>query len=139
MKRVITQETRELRKLDFGMKCMQIQNRPDGNDFGHFHYSIEVTRGNSSHHTHYSCGSAWQDNQGKPIPPQLSDVIYSLFSDSADCYDDFEEFCDSYGYDNDSIKAMSVYNAVVAQNKLLEKSGLFDGIREKIAEILEEY
>jgi hypothetical protein len=48
----------------------------------------------------------------KPLPPPpLLDVLYSLVMDSdADDYT-FEEWCDSYGYDTDSRKAESTYNA----------------------------
>lgn len=50
----------------------------------------------------------------KITPPAILDVIYCLYRDSqvALC-NDFNEFCDEYGYDNDSIKALKTYEACI--------------------------
>lgn len=46
-------------------------------------------------------------------PPELKDVLYAIFSDTHAWYDndDFDGFCDSFGYSNDSIKASGIYKA----------------------------
>lgn len=49
---------------------------------------------------------------GKPVTPDLCDVVYSLCIDS-DAIDhcDFEEWASSFGYDSDSRKAEQTYKA----------------------------
>lgn len=45
----------------------------------------------------------------KPISPRAADVLYCILSDAeaVDC--SFSDWCDMFGYDPDSIKAMNTY------------------------------
>jgi hypothetical protein len=45
----------------------------------------------------------------KPKPLNIDDVLYSLILDSQAGTETFDDFCDSYGYNNDSIKANEIY------------------------------
>lgn len=48
----------------------------------------------------------------KPLRPTYADVFYVWLSDSR-CVSDgqsFEEFCDEFGYDSDSRRALACYN-----------------------------
>lgn len=47
--------------------------------------------------------------RGDPIPPALADVLYSLLSDADAGSRTFNEFCDDYGYDADSRRALDTY------------------------------
>lgn len=55
----------------------------------------------------------WEDSYLKPVKPHLADILYSLFSE-ADALDmNFKEWCDNFGYDDDSIKALNIYNQCI--------------------------
>jgi hypothetical protein len=66
---------------------------------------FEVEQGKTARGDHVIMG-------GRPILPNTADVIYSLVSDSdALNYRDFEEWAQSFGYNTDSRKAESIYQA----------------------------
>lgn len=46
-----------------------------------------------------------------PTPPKLLDVLHSLILDSEASDYSFGEWCTNFGYDTDSIKALSTYRA----------------------------
>lgn len=52
-------------------------------------------------------------HQNTPLkPPKLTDIIYSLMVDSSVLDSSgFEDWCDDFGYDSDSIKAKGIYDA----------------------------
>lgn len=45
----------------------------------------------------------------KPVKPKIADVLYSLFMDAYAADYNFDEWCESGGYSNDSIKALNIY------------------------------
>lgn len=45
----------------------------------------------------------------KPVKPKVADVLYSLFNDAQASDLNFHDWCDEYGYSDDSIKAMNTY------------------------------
>ena len=45
----------------------------------------------------------------KPKFPQIADVLHALFMDADAADYNFIEWCDNYGYSNDSIKALNTY------------------------------
>jgi len=47
----------------------------------------------------------------KPKPLNIDDILYSLFLDSQAGAESFDDFCDNFGYNNDSIKANDIYKA----------------------------
>lgn len=50
---------------------------------------------------------AW--GQRKPKKPSVADVLYALFMDASASDYNFSDWCDEYGYSDDSIKALNVY------------------------------
>ena len=59
----------------------------------------------------YKTGLGHRKNN-KPQNPDVADVVYSIVSDWDAGSMPFEEFCDNFGYDNDSIKALNTYLAM---------------------------
>lgn len=45
----------------------------------------------------------------KPTPPSAADVLDCLLSDASYASEPFEDWCDSFGYDSDSRKALEIY------------------------------
>jgi len=139
MKKSKTEESKKLRGIGFSMTAVPISSRPDNCEMDGYHYSITLSRGEGSVHCFYTCGDGWieyEHGRNVPIPPQLSDVVYSLFD--SDVPDDFEDFCDDFGYDSDSRKAKKTWKACRKMAKMIEQSGIFVD-RETIQEIMQGY
>lgn len=45
----------------------------------------------------------------RPVKPKVIDVLHALFTDAEAADYNFDDWCASYGYSNDSIKAMNTY------------------------------
>ena len=55
----------------------------------------------------------------KATPPTLGEVCYSLFLDAYD--GDFEDWCEEYGYSDDSIRAKAMYEECCRTRYALQK------------------
>lgn len=73
-----------------------------------------------------------------PFPPFAASVLYSLVTDSSANNMSFNNWCAEYGYDTDSIKALTTYNACCENAKRMRKIFTRDQI-EKISELLQDY
>jgi hypothetical protein len=62
--------------------------------------------------------------QRKPQAPKIEDVLYSLILDSSALDTSFEYWCDDFGYDTDSIKALNIYQVCCENAKKIKR--LFD-------------
>jgi len=58
---------------------------------------------------------------GVPTPPKLSDVIFSLLMDCQDARETFEDFCSSFGYDEDSRRAHKIWGTCKVNGEKLQK------------------
>ena len=56
------------------------------------------------------------------VSPTLPDVLYSLLMDSSAVDETFSDWCSSYGYSDDSIKALETYQACVKEGQALTKA-----------------
>ena len=56
------------------------------------------------------------------VSPTLPDVLYSLLMDSSAADETFADWCDNYGYSDDSIKALETYQACVKEGQALAKA-----------------
>jgi hypothetical protein len=73
-------------------------------------WRVSITTERGQWQTFYHTGSGLRkDNQ--PVRPTVADVMYSLMSDSNAEEHTFSDWCDCYGYDNDSIAALNIYKA----------------------------
>jgi hypothetical protein len=88
--------------VDRGIRIEKDMHRP----WEHHAYTVKVTRGAESFETAYKQGLAHEDG------PSLVAVLACLMSDaSAGELGSFEDFCGEFGYDTDSRRAESAYNA----------------------------
>lgn len=70
--------------------------------------------------------------------PTAASVLYCLLLDADAINESFFEWCDSFGYDNDSMKAHSIYLA--CQGIARKLNNVFSStIREQLQEILQDY
>ena len=87
--------------------------------------------------TDFYMGSGLVDKMGKPKKPTKEDVLYSMIMDDVSDLD-FNDFCNEFGYNNDSIKALRVYEACKRETKAYYN--MFDSEeREVLRELLEDY
>lgn len=64
---------------------------------------------------------AWEKTALKPKAPTAADVLRSLILDASAIDESFSDWCDNFGYDSDSIKALNTYNACCEIGKKLRK------------------
>ena len=57
--------------------------------------------------TDYFMGSGLVDEMGRPKKPTKKDILYSMIMDDINDMN-FNGFCDNFGYDKDSIKALKI-------------------------------
>lgn len=60
--------------------------------------------------TSYYTGLGHRDKWGKPRQPDIKGIISALLLDSEANDYSFMDWCDNFGYNSDSIKAMNTYN-----------------------------
>ena len=87
--------------------------------------------------TDYFMGSGLVDEMGRPKKPTKKDILYSMIMDDINDMN-FNGFCDNFGYDKDSIKALKIYKAYQKQTKAYYN--MFDNEeREVLQELLQNY
>lgn len=57
----------------------------------------------------------------RPKKPAIADVLYSLFNDASAADYNFSDWCDTFGYSDDSIKALNTYKACLEIATALRK------------------
>ena len=58
----------------------------------------------------------------KPVKPSIVDVLRCLFEDASSASNfNFNDWCDEYGYSNDSIKALNIYKSCLDTASALRK------------------
>ena len=68
----------------------------------------------------------------KVKPPKMDDNLYSLLVDADAINYSFNDWCDTFGYDTDSIKAQNIYNDCQKNGKKIASFiGNLDEAREK--------
>lgn len=94
-------------------------------------YNCKITFKNKTYTFNFWMGSAHTK------APSKKDVLYSFIMDDVS-YMDFNEFCLTFGYDDDSIKALKTFKACQTQTDNFYR--LFDEEeREMLRELLEDY
>ena len=101
--------------------------RKDGFSCGGYDYKVTIQRNGKSWTFDFSDS---ENNKQKNIMPTAYDVLACLQKYEVGT---FEDFCADYDYDNDSIKSMKVYKAVVKEYKQVVK--MFSNVMDDLQEI----
>lgn len=64
-------------------------------------------------------GNKWVT--AEPVKPTVADVMHSLFMDASAADYNFSDWCDEYGYSDDSIKSLNMYKACLETATALRK------------------
>ena len=75
---------------------------------------------------------------GKPEKPKAASVLHSLLMDTYAIDSSFEDWCNDYGYDTDSIKALKTYKACRSIGERMVRVFSTDTI-DAMREILQDY
>ena len=87
--------------------------------------------------TDFYMGSGLVDEMGKPKKPTKEDILSAMIMSDVSGLD-FNDFCNEFSYNNDSIKALKVYEACKRETKAYYN--MFDSEeREVLRELLEDY
>ena len=57
----------------------------------------------------YFTGLGHRDKSAKPQTPPIAGLLYSLILDGSACHESFASWCDNFGLDTDSRKALKIY------------------------------
>ena len=101
-------------------------SRLDGFTCGGYDYHVTINRNGRMWRFDFSDS---KNNKERNIEPTAYDVLACLQK-----YDvgTFKDFCDDFGYDNDSIKALKTYKAVVSEyNHVIN---MFSDVMDKLEE-----
>ena len=74
----------------------------------------------------------------KPSTPEICSIIHSLSIDSQAMNESFINWCDNFGYDNDSLKALNTYNKC-CDNAKKYYSVLDSNTRAALETVLQDY
>lgn len=131
----------------------------DGEKWEHFLWTVTVRTPRHSFSLPYKCGLAhveknpawknpylrhtpaaaqWDAQNSKPKAPSANDVMHSLVLDADALQTSFEYWCEEYGYDSDSIRALNTYRACCDIGKDMQKAFTRDEIN-TIREHLQDY
>lgn len=100
-------------------------------------WQVKLVYFNKIYVTDFYMGSGLVDEMGKPKKPTKEDILSAMITDDVSDLD-FDDFCNEFGYNNDSIKALKVYEACKRETKAYYN--MFDSEeREVLRELLEDY
>jgi hypothetical protein len=74
----------------------------------------------------------------KPKKPKIADVLHSLIMDASAADENFDDWCDSYGYSSDSIKSLNMYKLCLETARALRKH-FSSSTMVNIRELLQDY
>ena len=87
--------------------------------------------------TDFYMGSGIVDEMGKPKRPTKEDILFAMIMDDVSNMN-FSDFCDNFGYNEDSIKALKTYEACLKETEAY--CNMFDSEeRGVLRELLEDY
>ena len=79
-----------------------------------------------------------QEAQKRAVTPAIADVVHSLILDASAADENFHDWCENYGYSDDSIKALNTYKqcleTAAALLKYLGRETL-EKVREAVADM----
>lgn len=100
-------------------------------------WKVKLVYFNKEYITDFYMGSGLVNEMGNPQKPTKKDVLYSMIMDDVNNMN-FNDFCNEFGYDNDSIKALKIYKACLKETEAYYN--MFNNKeREILRELLQDY
>ena len=108
------------------------------NDWSCDQWRVTISSKAGFNHFDYFTGLGLRSKLDKPIRPKVANVLHSLILDASAADENFHDWCDNYGYSNDSIKAMNIYKECLETAQVLRKHFSLDTLRQ-VRELLQDY
>lgn len=114
-------------KIEYVGKTQKTDGSVDGKPWECFEWRVTLTSKAGYWSTPYYCGMAHVTKpkhsfmEPKPKKPTNADVLYTLTMDASAADENFHDWCNSYGYSDDSIKALNTYKACLEIATALRK------------------
>lgn len=138
--------------FDFGALPIKIDyvGKVNDKDWPHFLWNVVISHKNGFWTVPYKTGLGLIDKpkpskpwttylRGEtPKKPTNSDIMYSILLDAAAGDQSFNDWCDDFGYDQDSMKAFKMYQACCEEGVNLKKTFTREQI-EEMRTALEDY
>ena len=100
-------------------------------------WQVKVIYFDKEYATNFYMGSGLVDKMNRPKKPTKKDILYSMILDDVSNMN-FSDFCDNFGYNKDSIKALKIYETCLKETEAY--CNMFDSEeREILRELLEDY
>lgn len=100
-------------------------------------WQVELVYFDKEFITDFYMGSRLVDKRNNPKKPTKKDLLYSMIINDVSNMN-FNDFCDEFGYDKDSIKALEIYKGCLKETEAYHN--MFDSEeREILKELLEDY
>ena len=100
-------------------------------------WQVKIVYFDKKYVTDFYMGSSLVNQMNRPKKPTIKDMLSSFMLDDVSGMS-FKDFCNEFGYDNDSIKALKIYKG--CQRETEAYYDMFDSEeREILRELLEDY
>lgn len=100
-------------------------------------WQVKIVYFDKEYVTDFYMGSRLVNQMNKPKKPTIKDVLFSFIMGDVSGMS-FKDFCDEFGYDNESIKSLKIYTNCQRETKAYYD--MFDSEeREILRELLEDY
>lgn len=83
-------------------------------------WNVDLINGRTEETTEYKTGLGLR-KLTKPVKPENADILYCILGNAKANQMSFNEWCDAFGYDNDSIKAESIYRQCCEADLMLKR------------------
>jgi len=108
-----------LKEVGVTFRVMYIRYNPNA-EWGHDEWEVTLCKQGEGHKFPFHTGTGLR-RRGKPVKPSVACVLHSLLLDGAAMNQSFDDWCDEYGYNSDSIKDFNTYRKCVHTGRALRK------------------
>ena len=118
-------------KIEYVTRHAGLQRDIDEKPWPCFEWRVTLSSKSGTWSTPYYCGMAhvmprkktpWgESSEPKPKAPSVADVLHGLTLDASAENDNFRDWCENYGYSDDSIRALNMYRQCLDTGVALRK------------------
>lgn len=114
-------------KIEYVTRHAGLQRDFDEKPWPCFEWRVTLSGKNGMWSTPYYCGMGHVTKpkhsfaEPKPKAPSVADVLHSLTLDASAESDNFRDWCENYGYSDDSIRALNIYRQCLDTGVALRK------------------
>lgn len=124
--------------ITFTASYRGVKRKALGGDHPMDEWEVSFSSSRGSDYFEFFTGMGHRTPKKQPVEPSAASVLYCRIGDSRAASMSFSEWCDEYGYDEDSRRAESLYFACAEAGKKLQ--AVFTPAQlDTLSELLEDY